>query len=103
MNLKATYCRSTRTTNADSFLDGNKWPKTPPTAAQRTDTDAIRFSRKILEEARQKGVSVLIDTTLGNAEGAKAMIVGLRKEGYSFEMRAVRAINHPLHRQVWLA
>ncbi len=57
--------------------------------AERTDTDASRFSRKLLEEAKQKGVNVLIDTTLGNAEGAKAMIDGLRKAGYSFEIRAV--------------
>ncbi|PZO63589.1 MAG: hypothetical protein DI635_08275 [Pseudoxanthomonas suwonensis] len=59
--------------------------------AERTDTDASRFSRKLLEEAKQKGVNVVIDTTLGNAESAKAMINGLRKAGYTLEIRVVAA------------
>lgn len=34
---------------------------------------------------------MVIDTTLGNVEGAKAMINGLRKAGYTFEIRVVAA------------
>lgn len=59
--------------------------------AERTDTDASRFSRKLLEEVKQKGANLLIDTTLGNAESAKAMINGLRKAGYMLEIRVIAA------------
>jgi predicted ABC-type ATPase len=57
----------------------------------KTDTDASLWARELSAAAMGDRKNMIIDTTLGNGDGAVKLVDLLRKQGYDVEIRAVAA------------
>jgi peptidoglycan hydrolase-like protein with peptidoglycan-binding domain len=75
------------------------WQRESPYGwSQQTNADAGAFAGELREAGMHRRVNLLIDTTLGGADGAIKTIQGLQKAGYEVEIRAVAA--HDLESRV---
>lgn len=79
--------------------EAERWQKQSPYGwSQKTNADAGGFAGELRAEGVERRINMLVDTTLGGADGAIKTIRGLQEAGYEVEIRAVGA--HELESRV---
>jgi predicted ABC-type ATPase len=79
--------------------EAERWQKESPYGwSQKTNADAGGFAGSLRGEGVERRINLLVDTTLGSADGAIKTIRGLQEAGYQVEIRAVGA--HELESRV---
>jgi hypothetical protein len=83
----------------DFHPEAKRWQKEAPYGwSQRTNADAGGFAAELRSEGVDRRLNLLVETTLGGADGAIKTIRGLQGAGYEVEIRAVGA--HELESRV---